>query len=111
MLAWLSVWPRCRFAYGAADTTATLCILLQEIQIGFGFTFLVPAHPGSYRQNPESHKTVVVVVVVVLVRLYVVDISEIALRILPHSSHFCSNQNCAALFYYFDMLEHSFISF
>jgi len=25
------------------------------------FTFLVPAHPGSHGQNPESHKTVVVV--------------------------------------------------
>jgi len=27
-----------------------------------GFTFLVPAHPGSPGQNPESRKTVVVVV-------------------------------------------------
>jgi len=25
-----------------------------------GFTFLVPAYQGSPRQNPESHKTVVV---------------------------------------------------
>jgi len=40
--------------------------LLQEIQIGFGFTFLVPTHPGSPRQNPVSRKTVVVVVVVML---------------------------------------------
>jgi len=60
---------RCRFAYGPADPTATHCFLLQEIQIGFGFTFLVPAHPGSPEQNPESHRTVVVVVVVVLVSL------------------------------------------
>jgi len=37
--------------------------LLQEIQIGFGFTFLVPAYPDSPGQNPESHKMVVVVVV------------------------------------------------
>jgi len=29
-----------------------------------GFTFLVQAHSGSPGQNPESHKTVVVVVVV-----------------------------------------------
>jgi len=29
------------------------------------FFFLVPAHPGSHRQNPESRKIVVVVVVVV----------------------------------------------
>ena len=36
-----------------ADPTATHCLLLQEIQIGFGFTFLVPAHPGSPGQNPE----------------------------------------------------------
>ena len=35
---------RCRFAYGPADPIATHCLLLQEIQIGFGFTFLVPAH-------------------------------------------------------------------
>jgi len=34
------------FAYGPADTTATRCLLLWEIQIGFRFTFLVPAHPG-----------------------------------------------------------------
>jgi len=51
---------RCKFAYGPADTTATHCLLLQEIQIGFGFTFLVPAYPGSPGQNPESHEMVVV---------------------------------------------------
>ena len=56
---------RCTFAYGPADPTATHCLLLQEIQIGFGFTLLVSAHPGSPRQNPESRKMVVVVVVVV----------------------------------------------
>jgi len=56
---------RCRFTYGPADTTATHCLLLQEIQIGFGFIFLVPAHPGSPGQNPESRKMVVVLVVVV----------------------------------------------
>ena len=63
MLAWLFVWVRCRFAYGPVDATATHCLFLQEIQIGFGFTFLIPAYPGSPEQNPESHKTVVVVVV------------------------------------------------
>jgi len=36
-----------------------LTLLLQEIQIGFGFTFLVPAHLGGLGQNPESHKMVV----------------------------------------------------
>jgi len=30
-----------------------------------GFTFLVPAHPGSPGQSQGGHKTVVVVVVVV----------------------------------------------
>jgi len=34
------------------------------IQIGFGFTFVAVAHPGSPGKNAESHKTVVVVVVV-----------------------------------------------
>jgi len=40
-----------------------LTLLLQEIQIGFGFTFLVLAHPGSPGQNPESRKMVAVIVV------------------------------------------------
>jgi len=31
-----------------------------------GFTFLVPAYPGSPGQNPDSRKMVVVVVVVTL---------------------------------------------
>ena len=68
MGCWLSYLSgaRCRFAYGPADPTATCCLLLQEIQIGLGFTFLVPAHPGSRRQNPENCKMVVVVVVVVV---------------------------------------------
>jgi len=56
---------RCRFAYGPADATATHCLLLKGIQISFGFTFLVPAHPGSPGQNPDSCKTVVEVVVLV----------------------------------------------
>ena len=29
MLAWFSVWARCRFAYGPADTTATHYLMLQ----------------------------------------------------------------------------------
>ena len=29
MLAWLSVWGRCGFAYGSSDVTATHCLLLQ----------------------------------------------------------------------------------
>jgi len=49
VLMLLSVWVRCRFAYGPADTTATHCLLLQCIQTGF--TFLAPARPGSPRQR------------------------------------------------------------
>jgi len=49
------------FAYSPADITATRWLLLQEIQVDFVFTFLVPAHLDSPRQNPESHKTVAVV--------------------------------------------------
>ena len=36
---------RCRLAYGPADATATHCLCSSKIQIGF--TFLVPANPGS----------------------------------------------------------------
>ena len=38
---------RCRLAYGPADTTVSSCF--SEVQIGF--TFLVPAHPGSPGQR------------------------------------------------------------
>jgi len=39
---------------------AWLCVC-GKVQVYLpGFTFLVPAHPGSPRQNPEGHKTVVV---------------------------------------------------
>ena len=41
---------RCRLAYGPADATATHCLLLNKIQSGF--TFLVPAHPGSPGKGP-----------------------------------------------------------
>jgi len=75
VLAWLSVWARCRFAYGPADSTATHCLLLQEIQIGFGFTFLVLAHLGIPGQNPESHKMVVVRDVTKLVKSWTMRIS------------------------------------
>jgi len=45
IMAWLSVWARCRSAYGPADATATHCLLLQQIQIGFTFLAL----PFCYR--------------------------------------------------------------
>ena len=38
---------RCRLAYGAADSTATHCLLLQYCKIQIGFTFLVLAHQSS----------------------------------------------------------------
>jgi len=44
VLAWLSSGARCRLAYGPADATATVSCF-SKIEIGF--TFLVPAHPGS----------------------------------------------------------------
>jgi len=44
VLAWLSG-TRCRLAYGPADATAHTVSCFSKIQIGF--TFLVPAHPGS----------------------------------------------------------------
>ena len=40
---------RCRLAYGPADSTATHCLFSSKIQIGF--TFMVPAHPGSPGQR------------------------------------------------------------
>ena len=66
MLAWLSVWGKVRFAYGPADATATLSLAPVNPDWFYlpGFTFVVPAHPGSPRQSPGGHKTVVVVAVV-----------------------------------------------
>jgi len=43
---------RCRYAYGPADATATHCLLVQQIQIGF--TVLVPAHPGCAGQRANK---------------------------------------------------------
>jgi len=57
---------RCRFAYSPADPNATHSLLLQEIQTGFCFTFLVLAHLCNPGQNPESRKTVLVEIVVVI---------------------------------------------
>jgi len=49
-----------------------------------GFTFLVLAHPGSPRQNPESHKMVILVVVVGVVH----SVS---------TKHLYVNDNCSAM--------------
>jgi len=47
---------RCRFAYGPADATATDYVLTVNPDWFYlpGFTFLVPAHPGSPGQNPRG---------------------------------------------------------
>ena len=59
----------CLLSYGPADHTATHCLLLQEIRIGFGFTLLVAAHPGSPGQNPESRNMDQMVVEVIIEKL------------------------------------------
>jgi len=55
---------RCRFAYGPANATAThsLAPVNPDLFYLLHFTFLVPAHLDSPRQNPQSCKTVVVLV-------------------------------------------------
>jgi len=68
MLVWLSVRARCRFAYGPADATAThsLASVNPDWFCLPGFTFLVPADPGSPGHSLGGHKPVVEVVVVVV---------------------------------------------
>jgi len=62
VLAWLSNWGEVHIC----SWSHCYSLLLQEIQIGFSFTFLLPAHQDSPGQNPESHKVDVVVAVVVV---------------------------------------------
>jgi len=81
VLAWLFICSEVQIAYGSADPIATHCLLFQEIQIGFGFTFLVPVHPGSPSQNPEDGK-IVAAVVVEIYREHFVDAST--RQQLPH---------------------------
>jgi len=45
VLAWLSVWSECRLAYAQLMPLPLTVSCFSKIQIGF--TFLVPAHPGS----------------------------------------------------------------
>jgi len=54
---------RCRFAYGPADATATHSLVPVNPDWFYlpGFTFLVPAHPGSSGQSPLGRKMAVVV--------------------------------------------------
>ena len=60
VLAWLSVWSEVQICMWPSLSHCHYCHLLQEIQIDFGFIFLVPAYPGSPGQNPEGRKMVVV---------------------------------------------------
>ena len=46
MLAWLSVWSEVQTCICPADATAPLTVSCFS-KIRIGFTFLVPAHPGS----------------------------------------------------------------
>ena len=55
---------RCRLAYGPANATATHCLLVSKIQIGF--TFLVPAHLGSPRKRAVKRVCVCVCVCVTI---------------------------------------------
>ena len=52
----------CNGAYGPADAIATHCSCFSKIQIGF--TFLVPAHPGSHGQRDVKRVCVCVCVCV-----------------------------------------------
>jgi len=51
---------KCRFACGTDDATATHIYSLSLAPLNpdwfylRGFTFLLPAHPGSPRQNPRG---------------------------------------------------------
>ena len=58
---WHGYWSgaKCRLAYGPADSTATHFSCFSKIQIGF--TFLVPAHPGSPGQRAVKRVCVCVV--------------------------------------------------
>jgi len=67
MLAWLYVWGKAQICIWPSWCHWPLTIsCFTKNRDWFhlpGFTFLILAYPGSPRQNPESHETVVVVVV------------------------------------------------
>ena len=75
MLAWLSVWGKvqiCIWCSWCHCHSLSLAPVNPDWFHLHGFTFLVPAHPGCPRQNPESRKLVVLVVVVIVVVVMVV---------------------------------------
>jgi len=66
MLAWLFVWGEVQICIWPSRCHCHLLSLAPINPDWFyipGFTFLVPAHPGSPGQNPDSHKTNVCVCV------------------------------------------------
>jgi len=69
VLASLSVWVRCRFAYGSADVTATHCLLLQ--QNADWFYLSDTESPGNPGQSSEGRKTGVCVLVNLLLWFHV----------------------------------------
>ena len=69
MLALLPVWGKvqiCIWSSWCHCHSLSLAPVNPDWFYRLGFTFLVPAHPGSPRQRPGGHKTVVVVAVVQL---------------------------------------------
>jgi len=67
VLAWLSVWSEEQTCICPADATATHCF--SKIQIGF--TFLVPAHPGSPGQRAVKLECVCMHVLITLISVSV----------------------------------------
>jgi len=62
MLAWLSVWGEvqiCIWPSGCLCYSLSIAPVYPDWFYLPGFTFLVPAHPGSPGQSPGGRKTVV----------------------------------------------------
>ena len=71
---------RCRLAYGPADATATHCLSNCFSKIQIGFSFLVPAHPGSLGKRAVKRVCVCVCVCNVPPRLSLPARLEAAVR-------------------------------
>ena len=70
ILAWFSVWSEvqiCILPSWCHRHSVSLAPVNADWFYLPGFTFLVPAHPGSPGQSPGGHQMVVVVVVVVVI--------------------------------------------
>jgi len=93
--AWLYVCGEVQI--GPADATATHCLAPVNPDCFYlpGFTFLVPAHPGSSGHSPWGRKTVVVVVVVVMRTC--IDISKLLWQNFSLSSSSLTNSNSCFL--------------